>query len=63
MIKDMSFDFLQAWIFAAFEDKERASFYYILAILYGAPQLNAGFQQNWFSIATLLAGILHIQVV
>lgn len=50
-----------AWIFAAFEDKDRASFYYILAILYGAPQLNAGFQQNWFSVATLLAGILHVQ--
>ena len=49
-------------MFAALENKEQASFYYALAALYLLPQLEAGFDQNWFSIATLLAGIAHVQV-
>ena len=53
---------LQAWVFAAFEDEERAAFYYALAALYAVPQISAGFQPNWFSIATLIAGVAHVQV-
>lgn len=51
-----------AWIFAGFEDEERATFYYALATLYAIPQVSAGFQPNWFSIATLIAGVAHVQV-
>ena len=52
----------QAWVFAALEDEESAGLYYSLALLYGLPQLSAGFQQDWFSIATLIAGAAHVQV-
>lgn len=54
---------MQAWIFAAFENEDRANFYYTLAALYAVPQLTAGFEQDWLSLLTIFAGIAHVQVL
>ncbi|KAK9868802.1 hypothetical protein WJX84_000937 [Apatococcus fuscideae] len=51
-----------AWIFSALEDEELSQVYYLFAALYSLPMLNRGFSQDAFSIATLVLGLLHIQV-
>ncbi|KAK9828215.1 hypothetical protein WJX74_003690 [Apatococcus lobatus] len=51
-----------AWIFAALEDEELRQVYYLFAALYGLPMLSRGFSQDAFSIATVILGVLHIQV-
>ena len=53
---------IQAWIFSALEDEELSHVYYLFAALYSLPMLNRGFSQDAFSIATLVLGLLHIQV-
>jgi hypothetical protein len=53
---------MQAWVFAAFEDEERAPIYYTNALVYALPWLTRGFELDTFSIVCLLAGIAHVQV-
>ena len=52
----------QAWVFAAFEDPERAPIYYTNALIYAAPALSRGFNLDTFSVLCLLAGVVHVQV-
>lgn len=54
---------MQAWVFAAFDDEDRAPIYYTNALVYLLPWLSRGFELDSFSIACLLAGIAHVQVV
>ncbi|BDA48034.1 hypothetical protein COCOBI_11-2910 [Coccomyxa sp. Obi] len=51
-----------AWVFAAFDDEERAPIYYTNAFVYLLPWLSRGFELDRFSIACLLVGIAHVQV-
>ena len=53
---------VQAWVFAAFEDPERAPIYYTNALIYAVPALSRGFNLDTFSVLCLLAGIAHVQV-
>lgn len=53
---------LQAWVFAALEDEERARMYYWFAALYAIPLLHSGLKVDSFTIAMLLTGVAHIQV-
>lgn len=55
---------MQAWVFAAIasEDQRAARKYYAIALLYAWPTLLRGLDLDAFSIACLLAGILHVQV-
>lgn len=53
----------QAWVFAAFDDEERAPIYYTNAFVYLLPWLSRGFELDRFSIACLLVGIAHVQVL
>ena len=52
----------QAWVFAAFEDPQRAPIYYTNALIYAVPALSRGFNLDTFSVLCLLAGIAHVQV-
>ncbi len=54
---------MQAWVFAAFDDEERAPIYYTNALVYLLPWLSRGFEFDSFSIACLLVGIAHVQVL
>ena len=56
-------DAKQAWVFAAFDDEERAPIYYTNAFVYLLPWLSRGFELDRFSIACLLVGIAHVQVL
>ncbi|KAK9828117.1 hypothetical protein WJX81_006542 [Elliptochloris bilobata] len=51
-----------AWVFAAFDDPQRARLYYLFAAVYAVPSLRNGFTLDSFSIACLLLGIVHVQV-
>ncbi len=53
---------MQAWVFGAFDDEERAPIYYTNAVVYLLPWLSRGFELDRFSIACLVAGVLHVQV-
>ena len=53
---------MQAWVFVAQEDSERAREYYTFALLYALPLLTNGFHQDAFSIAAVLACAAHVQV-
>ncbi len=53
---------MQAWVFAAFEDPQRAPIYYTNALIYAVPALSRGFNLDTFSVLCLLAGIAHVQV-
>ncbi len=56
-------DVKQAWVFAAFDNEERAPIYYTNAFVYLLPWLSRGFELDRFSIACLLVGIAHVQVL
>ena len=53
---------MQAWVFGALDDEQRAPIYYTNAVVYLLPWLSRGFELDRFSIACLVAGVLHVQV-
>ena len=53
---------LQAWVFGALDNEDRAPIYWTNALLYLLPWLSRGFELDRFSIACLIAGVIHIQV-
>ena len=53
---------MQAWVFGALDDEERAPIYYTNALVYLLPWLSRGFELDRFSIGCLVAGIIHLQV-
>lgn len=54
---------MQAWVFAAFDDEDRAPIYYTNALIYLLPWLSRGFELDSFTIISLLAGVAHVQVM
>ena len=52
----------QAWVFGALDDEDRAPIYWTNALVYLLPWLSRGFELDRFSIACLVAGVIHIQV-
>ena len=54
--------YIQAWVFGALDDKDRAPIYWTNALVYLLPWLSRGFELDRFSIACLVAGVIHIQV-
>lgn len=49
-------------MFGALDDEERAPIYYTNALVYILPWLSRGFELDAFSIACLVACVIHIQV-
>ena len=53
---------IQAWVFGALDDEDRAPIYWTNALVYLLPWLGRGFELDRFSIVCLIAGVIHIQV-
>ena len=49
-------------MFGALDDEDRAPIYWTNALVYLLPWLSRGFELDRFSIACLVAGVIHIQV-
>ena len=49
-------------MFGALDDEDRAPIYWTNALVYLLPWLSRGIELDRFSIACLVAGVIHIQV-
>ena len=49
-------------MFGALDDEDRAPIYWTNALVYLLPWLSRGFELDRFSVACLVAGVIHIQV-